>query len=306
MARGEDPDPLLASVEERRLPAVRLIQAFQKAAQDRIITPLLMRQKGGFKPPLALRLLNGLPVLRRLPAALIGFGYRAEHVRSPVAAPVKAGRVVRSGEAAPGRSEGRKSQPFWTGYLGWEHYTGLWATQDHDFGADPIAFYSYSNPDPAKNNYYPAGDVIAIYASMYSPFPHATTTMLLTPGDDPDSLRHPVDFQWLLDDHGSGNTNNIHYWWPVAPPGYIALGVCFSRGEKPRLQGYWCVKECYAVACPTLPAWNDKGQRWRSHNGSLWAPYLESPGADQFVPNVYLSEEASGPAPTSYWLRAFV
>ncbi|MEA3000820.1 MAG: hypothetical protein QOK17_2653 [Sphingomonadales bacterium] len=86
MARGEDPDPLLAKVEKRRLPAVRLTQAFQKAAQDRIISPLLMRQGGTFEAPLALRLLDRFPLLRRIPAALIGFGWRPEHVRSPEAA----------------------------------------------------------------------------------------------------------------------------------------------------------------------------------------------------------------------------
>jgi 2-polyprenyl-6-methoxyphenol hydroxylase-like FAD-dependent oxidoreductase len=87
MARGKDPDPLLARVEKRRLPAVRLIQAFQKAAQDRIITPLLMRQSGTFEPPLALRLLDRFPLLRRIPAALIGFGWKPEHVRSPELTP---------------------------------------------------------------------------------------------------------------------------------------------------------------------------------------------------------------------------
>jgi hypothetical protein len=84
MARGEDPDPLLARVEKRRLRAVRIVQGLQKAAQDRIIGRLLMRQGGPFEPPLALRLLNRFRFLRRLPAALIGFGYRAEHVRLPV------------------------------------------------------------------------------------------------------------------------------------------------------------------------------------------------------------------------------
>jgi 2-polyprenyl-6-methoxyphenol hydroxylase-like FAD-dependent oxidoreductase len=87
MARGEDPDPLLEQVEKRRLPAVRIIQGFQKAAQDRIISPLLMRQGGSFQPPFALRLLDRFKPLRRLPAALIGFGYRPEHVRSPAKEP---------------------------------------------------------------------------------------------------------------------------------------------------------------------------------------------------------------------------
>ena len=85
MRSGADPDPLLAKVQERRLTAVRIIQGFQKAAQDRIITPLLLAQGGAFEPPLLLRLLDRFKWLRRYPAALIGFGYRPEHVRSPVA-----------------------------------------------------------------------------------------------------------------------------------------------------------------------------------------------------------------------------
>jgi len=83
MARGEDPDPLLPRVQARRAPAVRFIQGFQKASHDRIITPLLLRQGGEFAPPLALRLLDRFPPLRRIPGALLGFGYRAEHVRLP-------------------------------------------------------------------------------------------------------------------------------------------------------------------------------------------------------------------------------
>ncbi|MEO7826247.1 MAG: FAD-dependent oxidoreductase [Allosphingosinicella sp.] len=83
MAAGDDVDPLLGRVQKRRLPAVRLIQGFQKAAQDRIISRLLIREGGDFEPPLALRLLDRYPALRRIPAALIGFGYKSEHVRSP-------------------------------------------------------------------------------------------------------------------------------------------------------------------------------------------------------------------------------
>jgi 2-polyprenyl-6-methoxyphenol hydroxylase-like FAD-dependent oxidoreductase len=85
MAAGENVDPLLHRVQKRRLPAVRITQSFQKTAQERIISPLLMRQGGEFEPPRALRWLDRYPLLRRIPAALIGFGYRAEHVRSPEA-----------------------------------------------------------------------------------------------------------------------------------------------------------------------------------------------------------------------------
>jgi 2-polyprenyl-6-methoxyphenol hydroxylase-like FAD-dependent oxidoreductase len=87
MARGEDPDPLLPKVQARRMLAVRTIQAFQNAAQKRIITPLLAAQGPVGRPALPLRLLARFPILRRLPAAFLGFGVRPEHVRSPVAKP---------------------------------------------------------------------------------------------------------------------------------------------------------------------------------------------------------------------------
>jgi 2-polyprenyl-6-methoxyphenol hydroxylase-like FAD-dependent oxidoreductase len=84
MARGEDPDPLLRRVQARRMLAVRVIQGFQDAAQRRIISPLLAA-RGPVKPALPLRLLGRYPLLRRLPAAFLGFGIRPEHVRSPKA-----------------------------------------------------------------------------------------------------------------------------------------------------------------------------------------------------------------------------
>jgi 2-polyprenyl-6-methoxyphenol hydroxylase-like FAD-dependent oxidoreductase len=84
LARGADPDRLLARVQARRMPAVRAVQAFQDAAQKRIVGRLLATQ-GPVRAPLPLRLLGRFPLLRRLPAAFLGFGVRPEHVRSPAA-----------------------------------------------------------------------------------------------------------------------------------------------------------------------------------------------------------------------------
>jgi hypothetical protein len=36
-------------------------------------------------PPLAAKLLDRIPLLRRIPAQIIGMGFRPEHVRSPEA-----------------------------------------------------------------------------------------------------------------------------------------------------------------------------------------------------------------------------
>jgi 2-polyprenyl-6-methoxyphenol hydroxylase-like FAD-dependent oxidoreductase len=87
MAQGRDLDPLLPKVRKRRMLAVRSIQAFQKVAQDRIISRLLAATAPVTRPALPLRLLARFPLLRRLPAAFLGFGVRPEHARSPAAPP---------------------------------------------------------------------------------------------------------------------------------------------------------------------------------------------------------------------------
>ena len=43
---------------------------------------VLFRSKGKLRPPFLLRLFGKYPVLRRLPARLIGMGIRPEHVRA--------------------------------------------------------------------------------------------------------------------------------------------------------------------------------------------------------------------------------
>jgi len=74
----------LAAVQRRRLWPTLLTQRLQVLAQDRIIGPLLAR-RGPLAPPRVLRLLAGWPFLRRIPARIIGMGFRPEHVR-PAAA----------------------------------------------------------------------------------------------------------------------------------------------------------------------------------------------------------------------------
>ena len=88
MARGDDPDPLLEQVRRRRVKPVRRMQTFQKLAQDRVIAPLLRRTRPIEKPFLILRLLNRVPLLRRIPGHIVGMGFGRENIRSPEAASV--------------------------------------------------------------------------------------------------------------------------------------------------------------------------------------------------------------------------
>ena len=85
LARGEDVDPLLRKVQERRLFPTRVIQGGQKAAQDNLIGRLLQREEPILQAPLIVRLLDRFPLLRRIPGRIIGLGVRRERVRSPAA-----------------------------------------------------------------------------------------------------------------------------------------------------------------------------------------------------------------------------
>jgi 2-polyprenyl-6-methoxyphenol hydroxylase-like FAD-dependent oxidoreductase len=83
LANRENVDPLLARVQDRRLFPTRVIQSAQKMVHDRVLTPLVIRRAVLQKVPLPLRLFELFPVLRRIPARLVGLGVRREHIRSP-------------------------------------------------------------------------------------------------------------------------------------------------------------------------------------------------------------------------------
>ncbi len=77
-----DVTPLLAKVQERREFPTRVTQRLQLAIQNTVIKGAL---KGGddFRPPLPLRLMDRFAFLRRIPARLLGLGFRPEHIRTP-------------------------------------------------------------------------------------------------------------------------------------------------------------------------------------------------------------------------------
>ncbi len=75
----------LEAIQHRRMFPTRATQRLQVIVQNRILGRVLAGRS--LKPPLAVRLLDRWPVLRRIPARLIGMGFRPEHVRSPEAPP---------------------------------------------------------------------------------------------------------------------------------------------------------------------------------------------------------------------------
>jgi 2-polyprenyl-6-methoxyphenol hydroxylase-like FAD-dependent oxidoreductase len=70
----------LAAVQRRRTFPTRATQWLQVQVQNRIISRVLASHET-LSPPWPVRLLNRCPVLQRLPARIVGLGFRPEHVR---------------------------------------------------------------------------------------------------------------------------------------------------------------------------------------------------------------------------------
>jgi 2-polyprenyl-6-methoxyphenol hydroxylase-like FAD-dependent oxidoreductase len=84
LRKGAVRDEDLQAVEERRTLPVRFTQWLQLTIQRRIISRVLESERRP-QPPLFLKLFDILPVLRRVPARLLGVGIRPEHVLTPEA-----------------------------------------------------------------------------------------------------------------------------------------------------------------------------------------------------------------------------
>jgi 2-polyprenyl-6-methoxyphenol hydroxylase-like FAD-dependent oxidoreductase len=74
----------LAAVQRRREFPVRVIQRIQVLIQNRLLSPALASAER-LKPPWPLRLIASVPLLRGIPARVLGVGVRPEHVHTPVA-----------------------------------------------------------------------------------------------------------------------------------------------------------------------------------------------------------------------------
>ncbi len=79
--RDED----LRAVQRRREFPTRATQRLQVVAQNRVIGRVL-GSAGRLSPPLIVRLFGKWSFLRRIPARVLGLGFRPEHVKSPVQA----------------------------------------------------------------------------------------------------------------------------------------------------------------------------------------------------------------------------
>ncbi len=79
---GTVSDEDLRAIQARRTFPVRFTQALQLTMQNRIIRRTLAGTQRP-KPPLLLKLLDRIPLLRRIPGRLLAVGVRPEHIHTP-------------------------------------------------------------------------------------------------------------------------------------------------------------------------------------------------------------------------------
>ena len=72
----------LAAVQARRAFPMQVIQRMQVIVQNKLLSPALASRERP-KPPLVMRLIQWFPVLRRIPARIVGLGVRPEHIQTP-------------------------------------------------------------------------------------------------------------------------------------------------------------------------------------------------------------------------------
>jgi 2-polyprenyl-6-methoxyphenol hydroxylase-like FAD-dependent oxidoreductase len=81
LSRGRPADDDLAQVQARRLGPVRAMQAVQVFVQNRVLGPVLTSNQP-LRLPWIARVFDKVAWLRRLPALVVGLGFRLEHVRT--------------------------------------------------------------------------------------------------------------------------------------------------------------------------------------------------------------------------------
>jgi 2-polyprenyl-6-methoxyphenol hydroxylase-like FAD-dependent oxidoreductase len=84
LKEGRVTSPLLEAVQRRRTMPMRVIQWLQVQIQNNVLSAVLASAARP-RPPFAVKFFNWFPVLRRIPARVIGLGVRPEHVRTPEA-----------------------------------------------------------------------------------------------------------------------------------------------------------------------------------------------------------------------------
>ena len=169
-------------------------------------------------------------------------------------------------KAASSQANGVNFGPFSALVVPTSLFSPIWQSRR---GNTPITFFQYQGGAPA--GWLPLGDIAAIGGAPLVP-----GVMLFAQGTDPQAFANPVSFVPVMSDAGSRNPQDVVYWRPVPPTGYLAVGICFSNGDMPATSNYWCVSEAHVQQVSANTAWGDSGQGWDGNGDLLAAAFTNS------------------------------
>jgi hypothetical protein len=189
-------------------------------------------------------------------------------------------------------ANGAPFAPFFVKFAKDNALENVWSS---DRGDQQATFWKVHGHAVGNRRFLPLGDAISVNDAGRE----SIAALLLAPDDaNPGVLSHPLRFDWISDDHGSGNSRDISYFQPVPPDGYTALGICVSVNDS-NVGNYWCVRNDYLrVLSQKTNVWTDSGQRWESHDGSvdhagLTDSDVAPPGQMFLLPNTMIAAESS-------------
>ncbi|MDQ0651232.1 Vps62-related protein [Pseudomonas cedrina] len=124
---------------------------------------------------------------------------------------------------------------------------------------------------------------------------------------DGTALRPPVDYHLVWHDEGTGAHANFSIWRPLAPQGYVTMGlVCGVGYDKPSRHAVRCVREDLVVTAQVGELiWNDKGSGC-ANDLSLWSVTApDAPAGEAYLaPGTFLGHDSyAKPGIETYSLR---
>ena len=173
-----------------------------------------------------------------------------------------------------------KTQPAWVVAEALEiGFTTTFQWVYDDSGSGASADGSFFQPDVSTmTDFWPLGSVV--FTNGYGYNPTGDQAVVVVKDLSGDALKPPTGFEQVWNDHGSGGTHDGSIWRPVAPDGYVAMGLVVSGGyDQPSLDSVRCVHESLVHrGTPGDALWSDAGSGAHLDFGS-WEVVAPDPAA---------------------------
>ncbi|WP_085684062.1 MULTISPECIES: Vps62-related protein [unclassified Pseudomonas] len=173
----------------------------------------------------------------------------------------------------------------------------IWETRGSR--SSPAGFWRPTPAPDALPGYFPLGD-IAIHSSADINGEIVAAVVCESDSEGIESSRgkalmRPDDFELVWKHSGSSISTRTSIWRPIAPVGYVALGlVCSNDHSKPSSNVVRCIREDLVIAARVGDSiWNDKGSG-ATQNFSAWSiePPTAEPGEIYFAAGTFIGVQS--------------